>query len=81
MNGYVSKPVRKDELEASLHTYTQVIVNESSDDSDMEPPSVEKKQENLFSSQDGEAGKSLPCVTVTEESDKHQFHNNTNNNT
>lgn len=38
MNGYVSKPVRKDELEASIHTYTQIVVKEmhmfESDDSD-----------------------------------------------
>ena len=81
MNGYVSKPVRKDELEASLHTFTQVIVNESSEDTDMETSSVEKKQESSLSSPDGETGNSLPFVTVTEESDKHQFHNNTNNNT
>ncbi|KAI8968050.1 hypothetical protein BDF20DRAFT_205358 [Mycotypha africana] len=26
MNGYVSKPVRKEELEAALHTYTQTII-------------------------------------------------------
>lgn len=25
MNGYVSKPVRKDELEAAIHTYTQIL--------------------------------------------------------
>ncbi|KAF1804896.1 hypothetical protein FB192DRAFT_1053619 [Mucor lusitanicus] len=26
MNGYVSKPVRKEELEAALHTYTQILM-------------------------------------------------------
>jgi hypothetical protein len=28
MNGYVSKPVRKEELEAALHTYTQLLVTD-----------------------------------------------------
>lgn len=25
MNGYVSKPIRKEELEAAIHTFTQLI--------------------------------------------------------
>lgn len=62
MNGYVSKPVRKDELEASIHTYTQIVVKEmhmfESDDSDS----------------DGENRAStplLPSVTVTSEESGH----------
>lgn len=62
MNGYVSKPVRKDELEASIHTYTQIVVKEmhmfESDDSDS----------------DGEnraLTPLLPSVTVTSEESGH----------
>lgn len=29
MNGYVSKPVRKEELEAAIHTFTQVATIKS----------------------------------------------------
>ncbi|KAG2218663.1 hypothetical protein INT45_007832 [Circinella minor] len=79
MNGYVSKPVRKDELEASLHTYTQVIVSESAEDSNTESPSIEETSKSSFSSQEEEYVKPLPSVTVTVENNKHQFHNNTNN--
>ncbi|KAI8138398.1 hypothetical protein BJV82DRAFT_631365 [Fennellomyces sp. T-0311] len=57
MNGYVSKPVRKDELEASLHTYTQVIVSGVSDESQSERSATE--------SAPPEAESELPSVKVT----------------
>lgn len=31
MNGYVSKPIRKEELEASIHTFTQTVTTKPSD--------------------------------------------------
>lgn len=32
MNGYVSKPIRKEELEASIHTFTQTVSNDDEAD-------------------------------------------------
>jgi CheY-like chemotaxis protein len=32
MNGYVSKPIRKEELEASIHTFTQTVSNDDGAD-------------------------------------------------
>jgi CheY-like chemotaxis protein len=52
MNGYVSKPVRKEELEAALHTYTQILMT-----SDL--LSVEED-----SSSASEANQSPPISTV-----------------
>lgn len=52
MNSYVSKPVKKDELEAALHTYSQVILGEmmsdssSSSSSSSENVAVEKTDED-----------------------------------
>lgn len=40
MNGYVSKPIRKEELEASIHTYIQTIVSHR----DASSPSDEAKK-------------------------------------
>lgn len=40
MNGYVSKPIRKEELEASIHTYIQTIVSHR----DASSPSDETKK-------------------------------------
>lgn len=31
MNGYVSKPIRKEELEAAIYTFTQLIRPSNSD--------------------------------------------------
>ena len=64
MNGYVSKPVRKDELEASIHTYTQIVVKEmhmfeSDSDSDVD---------NRTTTPSSPCSPSpLPSVTITSE--------------
>ncbi|KAI7874924.1 hypothetical protein K492DRAFT_211261 [Lichtheimia hyalospora FSU 10163] len=64
MNGYVSKPVRKDELEASIHTYTQIVVKEmhmfeSDSDSDVD---------NRTATPSSPCSPSLlPSVTITSE--------------
>lgn len=55
MNGYVSKPVRKEELEAALHTYTQIVMTNdllSMDEND--------------SSSASEANQSPPTSTIIE---------------
>ncbi|KAI9275752.1 hypothetical protein BDA99DRAFT_601329 [Phascolomyces articulosus] len=79
MNGYVSKPVRKDELEASLHTYTQVIVSESSEDSaTMETP-IEETEDNPLLHQRENTEKSLPDVTVTVDGNERKIHDGNNN--
>jgi hypothetical protein len=62
MNGYVSKPVRKEELEAALHTYTQILmtVDSMSDEQGIEY-SDEPEQVNSSKVVD------LPTVTITSE--------------
>lgn len=69
MNGYVSKPVRKDELEASIHTYTQILVKEmhmfesesDSDDDDDRTPTPSSPCSPAL----------LPSVTITSEDTDH----------
>jgi hypothetical protein len=62
MNGYVSKLVRKEELEAALHTYTQILmtVDSMSDEQGIEY-SDEPEQVNSSKVVD------LPTVTITSE--------------
>ncbi|KAI9499446.1 hypothetical protein BDB00DRAFT_866325 [Zychaea mexicana] len=63
MNGYVSKPIRKDEMEASIHTYTQVVASETSaKESGMNSLMDESASSSLAPA---ENDKQLPSVTVT----------------
>lgn len=55
MNGYVSKPVRKEELEAALHTYTQIIMTN-------DPKEESNSDENLHT---GQVYHDVPSVTIT----------------
>jgi hypothetical protein len=62
MNGYVSKPVRKEELEAALHTYTQILMTDDSM-SDEQGTEYSDEPEQVNSSKVVD----LPTVTITSE--------------
>lgn len=74
MNGYVSKPVRKEELEAALHTYTQVVMNHShSEDANSSSEDISTQCESEDYARDNKTHhqhyyKDIPSVTITSES-------------
>jgi CheY-like chemotaxis protein len=74
MNGYVSKPVRKEELEAALHTYTQTIMINEQQDTDGDGPHSQSSTEehSCPSTLDMEFTNDhdLPTVSVTLYDDK-----------
>jgi hypothetical protein len=49
MNGYVSKPVRKEELEAALHTYIQLLVTDDTTLADGIIPTIGNTRESIDS--------------------------------
>lgn len=67
MNGYVSKPVRKDELEASIHTYTQILVKEMQFESESD-----SDDDNRTATPSSPCSPALlPSVTITSEDTDH----------
>lgn len=68
MNSYVSKPVRKEDLEAALHTYGQVslgeMISEKSSSSPC-PSSPSFSSENVASDEEETRIRNIPKVVVS----------------
>jgi hypothetical protein len=84
MNGYVSKPDRKEELESILHTYAQVVItnqqHETDDDSSHSPSSIEEHSCTSTLDMERTNDFDLPTVSVTLNDDEYLVYSTFNYN-